>query len=163
MRGFSVSVQTSGRTGHPLPGGEPALSKETMMFDNLVFSAMDFPPPWILKKVQPYKLRSLVPYEAQLLANWPAALYQRDVEVAAREAYNSMLTSALWRKRSVVAANAAELGQLRRMFQVTTVTYQLVLLPVWAALARRDREQRLVLVNGQTGQVAFSSELKSGS
>jgi hypothetical protein len=49
------------------------------------------------------------------------------------------------------------------MFQVTTVTYQLVLLPVWVALAQRDREQRLVLVNGQTGQVAFSSELKARS
>jgi hypothetical protein len=164
MRGFSVSVQTSGRTGHPLPGGEPRLSNETMMFDNLVFSAMDFPPPWILKKVLPYKLRALVPYEARLLANWPAALYRRDVEVVAREAHNSMLTSAVWRRRSAIAAAVtADPAQLRRMFQVTTVTYQLVLLPVWAALARRDREQRLVLVNGQTGQVAFSSELKARS
>jgi DNA-directed RNA polymerase subunit RPC12/RpoP len=163
MRSLSDNVPTSGRAGRLPPGEETALGKETMMFDNLVFAAMEFPPAWLLKKVLPYRLGALVPYRSQLLANWPAAIYQRDVEVVAREAHNSMLTSAVWRKRSVLAANAAELGQLRRMFQVTTVTYQLVLLPVWAALAQRDREQRLVLVNGQTGQVAFSSELKARS
>ena len=163
MRGLSDNVRTSGRAARLPPGEETALGKETMMFDNLVFAAMEFPPPWLLKKVLPYKLGALVPYKSQLLANWPAALYQRDVEVVAREAHSSMLTSAARRRRSAIAAAAADPGQLRRLFQVTTVTYQLVLLPVWAALACRDREQRLVLVNGQTGQVAFSSELKARS
>ena len=74
-----------------------------------------------------------------------------------------MLAKAVWRKRSVMLAQASDYAELRRTFQVTTVTYQLILLPVWVALAMREREQRLVLANGQTGRVIFSSPLSSKS
>ncbi len=144
----------------PTSHGGPTLGKELLMFDNLIFSAMDFPPAWLLKEILPFELAALVPYEPRLLADWPAALYQRDVEAVAKEAYNLMLTKAVWRKKSVAFASAVELAELRRAFQVTTVTYQLVLLPVWAALVQREQELRLVLVNGQSGQVAVSSPLQ---
>ena len=57
---------------------------------------------------------------------------------------------------------ALSFSELRRTFQVTTVTYQLVLLPMWVGLAHQVHEARLVLVNGQTGRVALSSPLRSG-
>jgi hypothetical protein len=135
------------------------LGKQLMMFDNLVYSAMDFPPNWLLKQILPYRLGAVVPYEPRLLANLPAALYQRDVEVVVQQAYNLMLARAVWRKKSLMLAQASDYAELRRTFQVTTVTYQLILLPVWVALALREREYRLVLVNGQTGRVIFSSPL----
>jgi len=162
-RGFADGARRSGQLGNSPAENEAGLGKELMMFDNLVFPAMAFPPPWLLKRVLPYELGALVPYEPRLLASWPAALYNRDVEVAVGDAYDAMLSAAAWRKRSVVVANASNLGQLRQAFQVTAVTYQLVLLPVWVALAQRDKDQRLVLVNGQTGQVTFSSSLKAKS
>ena len=162
-RGLMGGARSSGRLGGAFSEAEAGLGRELMVFDNMVFSAMEFPPPWMLKKVLPYELGALVPYEPRLLASWPAALYDRDVEVAVRDAYNAMLSAAVWRKRSVVVAQASDLAQLRRTFQITTVTYQLVLLPVWVAFAQREQDQRLVLVNGQTGQVAFSSSLKAKS
>jgi len=141
--------------------------KDLIVFDNLLYSAMDFPPWWLLKQVLPFELRAVVGYEAQLLANWPAALYQRDVEQVVQQAYSTMLTKAIWQNRSLALSQTVNFGELRRTFQVTTVTYQLVLLPVWVGLARRQREAgrvpgtRLVLVNGQTGNVVLSSPLRS--
>lgn len=140
---------------NPMPG------KELILFDNLLCSAMDFPPPWLLKQILPFRLAAVVPYEPRLLANWPAALYHRDVEAGVREAYNEMLAKAVWRKKSLLLAQASDYAELRRTFQVTAVTYQLVLLPIWVALAQRGHERRLVLVNGQSGQVTFSSTLQS--
>jgi DNA-directed RNA polymerase subunit RPC12/RpoP len=160
-RGYVDGSWRSRRLASTPAEHESGVAKELMMFENLVFPAMLFPPPWLLKQVLPYELGALVPYEPRLLASWPAALYDRDVEVAVKDAYDAMLSTAAWRKRSVVVANASELRQLRHAFQVTSVTYQLVLLPVWVALAQRDKDQRLVLVNGQTGQVTFSSPIRS--
>jgi hypothetical protein len=70
-----------------------------------------------------------------------------------------MLAKAVWRTKSQMLAQAGELDQLGRMYQVTTVSYQLVLLPVWTVLVKREREQRLVLVNGQTGKVVWGGQL----
>jgi hypothetical protein len=138
-------------------------SKDLLIFDNLLYPAMDFPPSELLKQTFPFGLGGLVPYEPRLLADWPAALYHRDVEAVVKEAYNAMLYKAVWRKRRQVLGQAGDLDQLRRMFQVTTVTYQLVLLPVWVGLAQREHERRLVLVNGQTGKVVLSSPVRRRS
>ena len=136
--------------------------KDLIIFDNLVYPAIDFPPWWLLKQILPFELQAVVSYEPQLLGNWPAALYQRDVVQVVQEAYNTMLTKAVWRNRSLAIGQALSFSELRRTFQVTTVTYQLVLLPMWVGLARQVHEARLVLVNGQTGRVALSSPLRSG-
>lgn len=137
-----------------------AVRKDLIIFDNLVYSALDFPPWWLLKQVLPFELRAVIPYESRLLADWPAALYQRDVEQVVEQAYNTMLAKAAWRHKSLALGQVVDFAELRRTFQVTTVTYQLVLLPVWAGLARREQEHRLVLVNGQTGNVVMSSPLR---
>jgi DNA-directed RNA polymerase subunit RPC12/RpoP len=137
--------------------------KDLLIFDNLLYSAMDLPPPELLKQALPFRLGGMVPYEPRLLADWPAALYHRDVETVVKDAYDAMLKMAVWRKRRQVLGRLGDPDQLRRMFQVTTVTYQLVLLPVWVGLAQRDSERRLVLVNGQTGKVVFGSPVRRRS
>ena len=134
----------------------PAARQDLLMFDNLLFSAMDFPPPQLLDRVLPFDLKLLVPFEPHLLANWPAALYHVDVEAAVEQAYDVMLNRALWQAGPRAVSEAANPAQLRRTFQVTSATYQLVLLPVWLAVVQRD-DRRLALVNGQTGKVAVES------
>lgn len=168
-----IGAVAAGRGDSPwggLPGyhgreGErssPMMRKDLIVFDNLLYSAIDFPPWWLLKQVLPFELGAVVSYEPRLLGNWPAALYQRDVEQVVQQAYNAMLAKAVWRNRSLALRQAEDFTELRRSFQVTTVTYQLVLLPVWVGLVRREQETRLVLVNGQTGNVVLSSPLRSG-
>jgi len=118
--------------------------------------------------ILPFDLGTLVPYEPRLLANWPAELYSQDVEAAVETAQASML------RQAVRAAAEPELETLlrleddddeerevRRSFRVTSATYQLVLLPAWAALLEVKSRLRLALVNGQTGKVAFSRPLRA--
>lgn len=152
----------SGRDDRGEQSSSGTVPKDLIVFDNLVYSAVDFPPWWLLKQVLPFELQSVVSYKPRLLGNWPAALYQRDVEQVVQQAYAAMLAKAVWRKKSLALNHAVNLVELRRTFQVTSVTYQLVLLPVWVGLARRKGETRLVLVNGQTGNVVLSSPLRSG-
>jgi hypothetical protein len=109
------------------------------MFDNLLLAGVDFPPADLLQRLFPFALEALVPYEPQLLAGWPAALYRVDVEDAVEQAYDLMLAKAFWKAGPLAVAQSSDAAQLRRTFQVTSATYQLVLLPLWLALVRRAR------------------------
>ncbi len=62
-----------------------------MTYDNLPFPGVDIPPPSFLDQVPPFDLHALVPYEPRLLADWPAQLYNLDVEVVVEDAYDTML------------------------------------------------------------------------
>ncbi|MFN2182609.1 MAG: hypothetical protein ACK2UU_01400, partial [Anaerolineae bacterium] len=118
--------------------------------------------------ILPFDLGALVPYEPRLLANRPAELYSLDVEAAVETAQASML------RQAVRAATTRDLEPLlrledddeeerevRRSFRVTSATYQLVLLPAWAALLEVKGRLRVALVNGQTGKMALSRPLRA--
>ena len=123
------------------------------------------PPPSFLDQVHPFDLHAPVPYEPCLLADWPAQLYNLDVEVVVEDAYDTML--ALARRQAgppvrVMATWDSTLpSNTRRSFQVSCTTYQLVLLPVWVALLQSQDERSLALVNGQTGKVVLGLTLPS--
>lgn len=151
--GSGIAVSSGLMT--PRPRSVPL--RRTMMFDNLLYSAVEFPPPQLLHKIRPFELKALVPYDPRLLADWPAVLYRRDVEEAVEDASDEMLAKAVWKAGPLIATESDQPAQLRRTFQVTSVTYQLVLLPVWVALVQREDRYRLALVNGQTSKVTFSS------
>ena len=157
LRDLTRATRLRASSTQEAPSG---VRRRMLMFDNLIYPAVEFPPAWLVEQMYPFRLGAVVPYEPSLLGDWPAALYQRDVDLVARGAYSKMLAKAVWRTKSDLMAHATELDKLRRMYQVTTVSYQLVLLPVWTALARRERQQRLILVNGQTGKVVWGGELR---
>jgi hypothetical protein len=127
------------------------------MFDNLLFPAVDALPPMLLQRVFPFDMDTLVPYEPQLLADWPAALYNRDVGLAAEDAREHMISIARELAPPPVSSEYQPLDarRFRRTYQVTSVSYQLVLLPVWIASVERGGGRSLALVNGQSGKVAF--------
>lgn len=137
---------------------------DIMMFDNLVLAGTSMPPASLLTRTYPYRLDGLVPYEPHLLADWPAALYQLDVEVVAEDAYDEMIAMARKRAGSVITSESSDssgAAVVRRSFQVSNPTYQLVLLPVWVAILSHQEERRLALVNGQTAKVAFGPAISS--
>jgi hypothetical protein len=72
------------------------------------------------------------------------------------EASDAMLEAAMRRIRRS-SPEAFKSWNTKRSFQVTTVTYQLVLLPVWTAVVGPRGQHTVVLVNGQTGEVASGS------
>jgi LSD1 subclass zinc finger protein len=145
---------------------KPLVTTDLAMFENILLGAMVAPPQQFLGAILPFDIEALVPYEPRLLADWPAALYSLDVETAVETAKASMLRAAV---RSAGGASEPFLRigdddgeeKVRRWCRVTSATYQLVLLPVWAALVGGRGELRVALVNGQTGKVALSRPLQS--
>ena len=67
-----------------------------------------------------------------------------------------------WVWLSATAVESAPTAE-RRTFQVSQVTYQLVLLPVWMAILESRRGRSLALANGQTGAAALGSLLSGAS
>jgi len=113
-------------------------------YENIVYPGVSTLDSLVLEGIQPYNLSALVPYKPKLIADWPAQLYDSDVENVVEQAYTLMV--ALTRKSS---------GRPDQRCQVTDSTFQLILLPVWAALLGRKDQRLLAMVNGQTGKVAF--------
>jgi len=149
--------------GQPAPAEERTLDGGMMMFDNLLFPGLALPDRALLRRVLPFELSALSPYEPRLLADWPAALYNVDVEVAAEEAHDALLRLASREAGPATAPTpdpyAANPTPVRvgRSFQVSGVTYQLILLPVWIALLQSEEKRGLAVVNGQTGEVAVGA------
>ena len=135
------------------PSRRPEPYRRLLMFDNLLHSAMErsFAP--LLESILPYRLGKMVPYDAHLLADWAAALYRRDVERVVEKARDAMLRAAIRRTRRL-SPEALKSWNAKRSFQITSVTYQLVLLPVWTVAVGPRGRRALVLVNGQTGEAA---------
>jgi hypothetical protein len=135
--------------------------EDKLVYNNICFPAVDVPPPSLLDELPPFQMYGLVSYQAHFLADWPAQLPSLDVEVVAEDAHDAML--ALARKRSGLPikvqiswngdGDEATPSQAVRSFQVSGVTYQLVLIPVWVMVMQDRKGRGLVLVNGQTGKV----------
>jgi hypothetical protein len=110
-----------------------------------------------------FDLHALVPYEPRLLADWPAQLYNLDVEVVVKDAYDTMLALTSRQVgppvKVMLAWDSTPSSDARRSFQVSSTTYQLVLLPVWVALLQSQDERSLALVDGQTGKVVLGLNL----
>lgn len=142
-------------------GQAPASEREEKIrYDDLLFPAVDVPPLSLLDEVPPFHLYKLVAYQAHFLADWPAQLPNLDVETAVEDAYDAMLALAHRRSGPAVRVRVSwdeqetAPSQTFRSFQVSDVTYQLVLAPLWVATLRSRKGRSLVLVNGQTGKVA---------
>jgi Zn finger protein HypA/HybF involved in hydrogenase expression len=139
----------------------PLVAKELLMFENILSSAVITPPREFLSAILPFDTGTLVPYEPRLLADWPAVLYTLDVEAALKGAQGLMLKAAMRRSEPLVRIERDDEPKVRRSYRLTSATYQLVLLPVWAALLVGQDQVRLGLVNGQTGTAALSRPLRS--
>jgi DNA-directed RNA polymerase subunit RPC12/RpoP len=149
-----------------------SVREDKLTYNNMFFPAVDVPPPSLLDEIPPFHLYRLVSYQAHFLADWPAQLPSLDVEVVAEDACDAMLALAHRRSGLPVKAQVSwdrdedkpTPSQVSRSFQVSGVTYQLVLVPVWGALLRLGEKRRLALVNGQTGRVVLGPQIvpKSG-
>jgi predicted RNA-binding Zn-ribbon protein involved in translation (DUF1610 family) len=150
----------------PRSGLTEGLGESKMMFDNLMFVAVDVSALSHLERVFPYALDKMTPYEPRLLADWPALLYNRDVDAAAMKADRALLAMARERAGFLTAHTSQSSSRpvmLRRSFQTSGLTYQLALLPVWVAALRSQEGRSLALVNGQTGKVALGPQVVSTS
>lgn len=134
----------------------PVNSRETFTdgrFDVMV-SAVTSPTAKETAKLGKYDLSAAVPYEAKLLAKYPAELYSIDFDKASLEAHSHVAT---WMRKKYGRKDAGDEQMRITVFSaVEQMSFRLLLLPVWiATLTEVDGDLRSALVNGQTGKVVL--------
>lgn len=131
--------------------------------EDLMFPGTDRPAPSQLDEVSDFNLSSMVEYEPQLLADWPAMLYNLDVEIVVEDAYDVMITLAQEALGPPILTGLDVPADTRavRTLQVANTTYQLILLPLWVGSMTCRDAIALALVNGQTGDSVFRMVYRS--
>lgn len=127
---------------------------------NVPVSGVKSPPPLMTRKIGKYDLGKMIAYEPEMLARYPAEIYTIDFDSASLDA-RSMVANTLRQKHSALADSNVE---VRISPAVQSMSFQLVLLPVWVAtIYEKDGDIRPVLVNGQTGNVVLGKAHKPKS
>lgn len=144
---------------------EKLIDSQTMMFENLLLPAVGTLARDLLEQLLPYDYGALVPYAPLLIADRAVALHSLDVEHWLEEVYTAFEEQARekvlrWAYEEEQRSRRSEdeppqWVNTRRAYQVSGVSYQLLLLPAWIGRMERDGQKRISLVNGQTGAVTF--------
>ncbi len=106
----------------------------------------------LLRAIEPFPTRNLLPYEPRYLAGWTVERYQIDLVNAARSAREAMTAEV----RALCAA--AVPGDTHRNLSVfpewSRQTFKHILAPVWLLTYHHHGRPFQVLVNGVTGTIA---------
>jgi predicted RNA-binding Zn-ribbon protein involved in translation (DUF1610 family) len=125
--------------------------------NGMAVCAVKSPPPELTKELGEYELDTMLPYEPNLLARYPAQLYDMDFDDASLEARGR----ASEQMRSEQLASKDSNVEMSVSTSVIQMSFSLVLMPVWVAtLYERDGDVRTALVNGQSGRVALGKARK---
>lgn len=137
-------------------GAQPTRTESRAdVFNNYPFPAVVSPSPRLIEKVSRYDFSSVKPYDAKLLARYPAEIYKVDFDTASLEARGNVRRIVRERMKADTALyQSEELTGITSM--VNNMSFRLLLLPVWiATLVEDDGDVRIGLVNGQTGQAVL--------
>ena len=131
---------------------EPSRGSLDHFFDDELVSASRGLPLELLRRIEPFPTKELVPYNPGYLAGWVVERYQIDLVTAAQAARDRM-DQAL---RSLCAA--AVPGDTHRNLEVEAdyagQTYKHILAPVWLLTYAFGRKSYQVVINGHTGAIA---------
>jgi DNA-directed RNA polymerase subunit RPC12/RpoP len=117
--------------------------------------AVTMPVKTLTEKIGQFDMDGVVAYEPKLLAKYPAELYTIDFDQASLEARS--IASKTVREKHELQENPSDQYQVSFFAMVKSMSFQLILLPVWVAtLTEEDGDIRTALVNGQSGKVVLS-------
>lgn len=128
----------------------PLYESYPVCYDDLLVPASRSLPADLVDKVNDFKTHSLAPYSPDLLADWPAEIYQISMAAASLVARQRAFQDTQKRIRTHAGRLAANFNSAGIIIH----SYKLVLLPVWVTGYRYKGEYYPALVNGQTGRVA---------
>ncbi|NDJ53838.1 MAG: hypothetical protein GYB68_12255 [Chloroflexi bacterium] len=135
--------------------------------DDVLHFAASTPPRKFVESIEPFDLKAAVDYDPRLLAEYPAELYDVDVDQAAIDVRDWLQELTIKRMEPNLKLSARPPAHLRQQegsagrlqMNATTASqsYQLILLPVWLITLddQAGRRSRGV-VNGQTGEIGLS-------
>jgi len=121
-------------------------------FDDELVAASRGVDPRLLRKVEPFPTRQLVPYQPGFLAGWVVERYQIDL-VGAAQAARALMEQQM---QSLCAGQVP--GDTQRHLEVRTryanQTFKHILVPVWLLTYRYGTRVYQVVVNGSSGTIA---------
>ncbi len=131
---------------------EPTAGSLQHFFDDELVSATRGVHPKLLREIEPFPTRDLVPYDPGYVSGWVVEQYQIDLIAAAQHAADSIQA----KLRSLCAAQVP--GDTQRNLQVhaeySDETFKHILVPVWLLTYTYGSNSFQVLVNGDTGKIA---------
>ena len=121
-------------------------------FDDELVPASKGVQPAMLRKVEPFPTKELVPYKAGFLSGWVVERYQIDLLAAARQAREEMDA----KMYSMCASQVP--GDTHRNLSVDTdysgQTFKHILVPLWLLTYNYGPRNFQVVINGYTGTIA---------
>ncbi|NUN13293.1 MAG: zinc ribbon domain-containing protein [Myxococcales bacterium] len=136
---------------------EPVSGDHTEFFDDVLVQASPSADPSIVRRLEPYPTKELLPYKPDYLSGFLAEDYRSDMVECwpvAKDRIDSAIRAACARKVP---------GDTQRNLRVNTGyynrTYKLCLLPVWIAAYLYNGKSYVYMVNGVTGKVEGQAPL----
>jgi hypothetical protein len=131
---------------------EPSSGHLDHFFDDELVPASRGVQPEMLRRIEPFPTKQLVPYQAEFLSGWVVERYQIDLLAAAKQAREEM-DGEMER-----LCSAAVPGDTQRNLQVDTdysgQTFKHILVPVWLLTYNYGTRNFQVVINGYTGTIA---------
>jgi hypothetical protein len=131
---------------------EPSSGSLDHFFDDELVPASRGVQPAMLRRVEPYPTKELVPYKPGFLSGWVVERYQIDLVAAAKEAREEMDAE----MERMCAARVP--GDTHRNLQVDTdysgQTFKHILTPLWVLSYNYGTRHFQVVINGYTGAIA---------
>jgi hypothetical protein len=106
----------------------------------------------MLRRIEPFPTKQLVPYQPGFLSGWTVERYQIDLIAAAKEAREEM------DEKMEQLCSAQVPGDTQRNLQVQTdysgQTFKHILTPIWLLTYNYGKHNFQVVINGYTGSIA---------
>lgn len=158
-KGSSRSGTRSAGYSMPRPEQARIENRFTDAVYDIAVCAVKSPPPALTQRLLPYDLNLSTAYDARLLARHPAEVYSVDFDKASLEARG--MISRMMRDKHRRQDSAGDQYDVTVFSTVQSMSFRLLLLPVWvAAITEEDGDQRVALVNGQTGRTVLGKPEK---
>lgn len=126
-------------------------SATSLYYDDVVVPACSTLSPELVDEFRQFDHDRLVPYDARLLANWPARLYEISMADASIRARSHVVEQERTRVERKLGWGARDLTMNSRSMHIDA--YKLILVPVWIIQYTVEDEQFDVVINGQSGAV----------
>ncbi|HXU77252.1 MAG TPA: zinc ribbon domain-containing protein [Methylomirabilota bacterium] len=131
---------------------EPSAGSLDHWFDDELVPASRGVQPEMLRKIEPFPTKELVPYQPGFLSGWVVERYQIDLVAAANTARQKMDAQT----QRLCAAQVP--GDTQRNLQVDTdysgQTFKHILAPIWLLTYHYGAKNFQVVINGYTGAIA---------
>ncbi len=105
----------------------------------------------LIKGLNPWKLKELLPYDNKFLTGFKTESYQKDVKTGFEEAKEVMAIKIRSSAKRDIGGDEQRISTINT--QYSDITFKHILLPLWISSYRYNDKVYLFLVNGQTAKV----------